>query len=126
MKELRIPMLDNSTYIVTDDAYIKAIEIRIKENKDWLAGFILEVEKHFNKKTIPTKFGVDYEWYTENVQARNHAELARHVIYPYIRAILMGFMFQKLGGGKVLAMNDDGSVTKYPPEEKEDVGSQDT
>ena len=61
----------------------------------------------------PTKFGPGFdEKWTKNY--KDHAELASKVLYVYIRAILMGMAFEKLGGGSVIALNNKGGATVYP------------
>jgi hypothetical protein len=91
--------------------------------------FIPEVEFHWKNKTVPTKFGDNVPWKEEWEKSdlpKNMADLANGVIYPKIRAAMMGLMMAKMAKEdmkkkgkkktvvpKVIALNNDGSATSY-------------
>jgi hypothetical protein len=113
-----IPMKDGSVYVEENPFWLKAIRMRVKENDKWLDAFVDRVDYYWKKKSLPTKFGWDEPW---KKKYKNQAGVAQDVLYPYIRAILMGLAFQELSPkkkGKVLALNEDGSVTEYPAGKK--------
>lgn len=112
-----VQMKDDSVYVENNPYWLGAIRMRLKENEHWLEHFVEIVNEHWKKRTIPTKFDWDESWKKEY---KNQAELAGAVLYPYIRVILMGFAFEEgsSGKGKVLALNQDGSVTEYPSGKK--------
>jgi hypothetical protein len=115
-----IKMKDGSVYDESNIYWVKAINMRIKERGEgWTKDFALEVDKHWKQKTIPTKFDWDDPW---KKKYKNHADLAQEVMYPYIRVIIMGLAFEELSPkkkkAKVLALNNDGSVTEYPSGKK--------
>jgi len=89
--------------------------------------FIERVKNHWKKKTIPSKFGSDIPWKEAdsiidgmNQGPRCMAELADYVMYPHIRSAMMGLMMSK-SGGRVLALNEDGSLTEYSDKVKKNV-----
>lgn len=69
------------------------------------------VAKHWQEKTVPTKFDEDEPWEEEY---KSHADLGRDVMYPYIRAPLMGLALAEKTGGKVVALQKGkGKVVIY-------------
>lgn len=77
------------------------------------------VTKHWQERTIPTKFGWDEPW---DKEYKNHAELGEDVMYQYIRAPLLGLILAKKteGKSKVAALSDEG-VTIYSDKESEQM-----
>lgn len=117
---MKIKMNDGSVYVENNKSWIKAIKIRLKENKKWLDKFVIAVDYHWKEKTTPTKFDTEDAWEKEY---KNQAELAKDVAYPYLRAILMGMVFSDLtkGKGKVVALGKGGSATEYPSGKKSKI-----
>ena len=104
--------MDGSEYVENNEDWITAINMRKKENKEWINQFKDAVNQHWKNKTIPTKFSTNDSW---EKNYKNQAELAHDVAYPYLRVILMGLMMQSMGSDcKVIALNKDGSATEYP------------
>lgn len=113
---MEIKMLDGSEWIIDGDVE-KAIKFKVKKDKQWLDNFKISCSNLFDKRKIIDKYGYEEDW---EQKYSTHAEFAPDCSYPFLRVILMGFMFNKLSDkeGKVLAMNSDGSVTEYPSGKK--------
>jgi len=101
-------MPDNSLFRIDNKYWKKALLMKLKSEKlTWIEFtkiFIEKVKTHWKKKTIPTKYSWDDEWEREY---HDMSELAKDVLYPYIRAYLMAFT---LGGGKVIALSGKDEV----------------
>jgi hypothetical protein len=126
--------------------YIRGVEARALEIKypqvttpkgeeEVIDAFRDEVEKHWQAKTLPTKRGIDvpwdlYEWESwmptkgrkPDIKAR--ADIAGPVLYPIIRAASMGLILSAAtgGAGKVIALDEEGTVREYPSGKKTDMG----
>lgn len=111
---MKFRLADGSVYEENNEYWVKAIRMKKREHKDWGAKFVEVVGWHWKNKTVPTKFGSEISW-TKNY--KNQAALAPEVLYVYIRAILMGFLMNSQGGGKVIAIGKDGLV-EYPSGKK--------
>jgi hypothetical protein len=114
-----------------DELQEKAFKMKIKAEgitaEDAREAFVPEVKLYWKKKAIPTKFGFDETWKEcEDMkeEPKNMAELADFVLYPKIRAAMMGLIMSEMYKEdkkkkvkpkevKVIAMNDDGGATVY-------------
>jgi thymidylate synthase ThyX len=111
-------MSDGSIFKMPNSEWQEAFDMKYSEEdlKEIKKAFIKLTEEHWKVKTIPTKFDWDEKWKNAR-EYKNHAELAEHVMYKYIRAALMGLMFNKMskGKGRVLGIDEDGNEAIYPP-----------
>ena len=112
VSKLAIKMSDGSTYRPDNEHWEKAIQMRM-EDPNWKTEFITAVAHHWEMQTTPNKFGSEDPWTTEY---KNQAALAQDVLYPNLRAILMGMMLSEASGGKskVIALGRNGKETVYP------------
>ena len=76
--------------------WAKALELKLRDTgqveEAFLKEFEIAVEDYWQRKMVPTKFGVA-PW--ENPYA-NRAELARDVMYQFLRAYIMALIFEWL------------------------------
>lgn len=115
--EVKIKLSDNSTFSVKNKDQISALKMKLQVDdislEEFIPIFVEEVKKHWNNKTVPTKFPWDISWkkYFENKESikinkktknrfKNQAELAEKVFYQYIRPYLMGILLSKATKGK--------------------------
>jgi len=116
-----VKMLDGSIYKIDNKFWLKALDMKLQaEGLDFgkfIEVFPKIVEKHWNDKTVPTKFGRDSSWeeYFQYIGSSNDsfsdmADLADAVCYAYIRAYLMGIVLSTMSEGrcKVMALSGDG------------------
>ncbi len=119
-----ITMKDGSTFKM-EESWSEAVHIKYGHFTEEMKHEYAEVvAKHWDTKTIPTKFGYDEKWAGDIY--KDQAELAPRVIYIDLRAVLMGMTLSRATGGegKVIAMRPDG-MKEYPSGKKvelEDLG----
>lgn len=116
MKRFICLMEDNSMFRMPDPEWNRALGMKYPVRK-WAKikkVFREDVAKHFQARTVPTKFNWDEPWENEY---KNHAELAKEVMYVHIRAPLMGIILAEATEGKskviALSRNEQGKATIY-------------
>lgn len=117
---LKVEMLDGSVFEMPNDAWQQAFDIKYGNNEtETIKEFKKITKKHFDSKTIPTK----YDW-DEPAEYKTHAETGRQVMYIYIRAALMAVIFEKFTKGKepikVIGIGEDG-ITEYTGKGKKEL-----
>jgi hypothetical protein len=110
---LKVQMLDGSIFEMPNEHWQKAFDIKYGSQKEQaIEAFKNITKKHFDEKTVPTKFGYDEDW-EEVGSFTTHAELGNEVMYIYIRAalfaVVMEAMAEKTGkpSPRVLAVSKD-------------------
>ena len=117
---LKVRMLDGSVFVMPNESWQKAFELKYGDKKkEAIEAFKQITKKHFEEKTVPTKFGLDMPW--ENpCEYSNHAELGEEVMYVYIRTALLAVVMEELAKKsgmkkvpKVVGISEDGEITEY-------------
>src|SRR3972149_2830255 len=110
-------MKDGSVYKMPNEKWQQAYDMKYsQEDQREIKKIFTELaEKHWKTKTVPTKFGTDAKWGTEETKKKykNHADLEDDIMYVYIRAAIMGIIFSELSGGrgKVIGISNDRRAT---------------
>lgn len=92
--ETKIEMLDSSIFTFPNKYWLKAFKIKYGDNEEEAIKIFKELtQKHFNNKSVPTKFDEDDKWKQEY---KNQAELGLDVMYQYIRASLLAIVMSEM------------------------------
>ena len=127
-------MMDGSVFTMPNETWQRAFNIKYGENKEEAIKAFKELtKKHFDAKTVPTKFGFDVPWeeggeFGEAVHFKNHAELGEVVMYIYLRPAILAVAMAKVAKGekkvpKVIGISKDGTLTEYSGEGKRKITS---
>jgi len=121
IKRVVIQLPDGSVFSVKDKDKLSALKMKLEVDElsidKFISIFIKKVEKHWNKKTLPTKFPWDISWENKKEaknRFKNQAELAGKVFYQYIRPYLLGILLSKATRGKagsIVTAEDDSSAS---------------
>jgi len=117
---LKVRMLDGSVFVMPNESWQKAFELKYGDKKkEAIEAFKQITKRHFEEKTVPTKFGLDMPWENPH-EYSNHAELGEEVMYVYIRTALLAVVMEELAKKsgmkklpKVVGISEDGEITEY-------------
>ena len=116
---LEIRMLDGSVFRMPSQLWEKAFDIKYGDRKvEAIEAFKRITAKHFEEKTVPTKFGFDEPWSAPD-QYKTHAELGKDVMYVYIRTALLAVVLEEVSKRtgrptpRVIGVDEDGTITEY-------------
>jgi len=121
-KLLEVEMLDGSVFKMPDKYWQKAFDIKYGNYREQAIDAFREItKKHFEEKTVPTRFGWNEPWPKKDAY-KSHAELGVDVMYVYIRAALLAIVMAELTPEgqpkpKVIALGKDGAI-EYTDEGK--------